>query len=131
MRKYQNGFTLIELIVVISIVLITISFLFPKYAGYQKKAKTVKAINTAHVIQNAAIAAMDDSDIEKTIKELTGAQIVSVSQDNQANLMTIVYKSDGEDYNLVINMQDTSYAVQKGNDKIYDTNAVSTANSTN
>lgn len=93
--------------------------MYPKYAGYQEKAKKVKAINTAHVIQNATIAAMDDCDtddkMKNAVKELTGADIVSVSRDDLSSTGTlkINYKSDGKNYNIIINLQDSSYVVNQ------------------
>lgn len=136
MRKNEKGFTLIELIVVISIILIMIGFIVPKYTGYEKKVKKVKAINTAHVIQNAAIAAMADCETDEKIKnaitELTDAKIKSVekSELDEKYILKIKYECDGKEFNLIMDMGNTSYTVENEEGEIYKTdNAVETADS--
>ena len=83
-KNKKRGFTLIELVVVISIIVIFAGFLIPKFAGYQTRAKDTKAINTAKQIQSAALSSYSEMDgkfveasVEATVAELTGAEAVT------------------------------------------------------
>ena len=86
--KKSKGFTLIELMVVVSIVLILSGFLIPKVLGYQDKAKKAKVVNTARQIFDASMGDYTEEDgvvtqskIFDSIKEVT--DVVSVSSKDQ------------------------------------------------
>jgi len=112
LKKKRKGFTLIELVVVISIILIFAGFLIPKFAGYQTRAKDTKAINTAKQIQSAALSSYSEMDgkfeasaVSDSVSALTGAEGVSVTIVGGKSV-EVSFKSDTVTYTVKI--EDTS-----------------------
>lgn len=118
--KKNRGFTLIELMVVITIILVMLGFLIPKLYGYQLKAKQTKAINTAKQIQTAAMASYGEFDqvfslidVKNTIGSLTGVDTLSttVEDGDTAQDINVTFKSDSSDYIVKINAQSSIFTV--------------------
>lgn len=108
-NRKTKGFTLIELVVVISIILVFAGFLIPKFAGYLDKAKETKAINTAKQLHTAAMASYGEEDgkftevgIEVLANTLTSAGDIVVLAAADGKSADINFKSDGNDYQLQI-----------------------------
>lgn len=126
----KKGFTLVELIVVMAIIITLISFTVPKVIGYEKKAKEIKAINTAKQMQTAVETLYvrngknENSVLLNDLKELISVEIseVKVNPENN-NELSIVYKSDNMDYLANINIESNSLTV-KLNDKDKEKNKV-------
>lgn len=119
--KKSKGFTLIELIVVIAVVLVLAGFLIPKFAGYQGKAKETKAINTAKQIHTAAMSSysenegkFDATEVSSSITSLTGAQGVAVIAADDSKSIDVTYTCDSENYKAKIDDSNgfTIYKVQ-------------------
>lgn len=115
--KYSKGFTLIELMLVISIIIIIAGFIFPKFIGYEEKAKKVKALNTAHQIYTATMstysygsASLSESDIAASVEGLTGTN-VTVKNNAKTDTMDITYDSDSKSYTVSINILSGGYTV--------------------
>lgn len=118
--KVKDGFTLIEVMIVISIIAILGSFLFPKFIGYEGKAKTTKAISTAKQMYTAIMctysekgSSMSENDVSETILELTGANVNGMISKDSSNF-NIKFISDGKEYNLVVNISNGGYKVNDG-----------------
>lgn len=122
--KKNKGFTLIELMVVITIILVMLGFLIPKLYGYQQKAKQTKAINTAKQIQTAAMASysendqkFDSTDVLNTIGSLTGVDTTtaSITTENPVSTDQIVgvkFISDSTNYIVEVDSQSSSFIVK-------------------
>lgn len=135
-RKYfsrvSRGFTLLEVMIVISIISILAGFLIPKFIGYENKAKTVKAINTGKQIYNAVMctysdsgSSMDEVDedaIESSISELTGLNLDDSAVDVNSTTVVIDYTSDGKDYTVSVTPSDGSYTVNDGKTNVFTQN---------
>ncbi|HBC95667.1 MAG TPA: prepilin-type cleavage/methylation domain-containing protein [Clostridium sp.] len=128
-RKKKKGFTLIELMLVVAIILVLLGFLVPKFSAYQNKAKTAKAINTAKQIETAAMASYGDNDgsfneedVRSCISNLTSAGGASIESGGSDQLINISYESDSDTYVLEIDAANNSYKVRKGNDQIFPKN---------
>ncbi|KZL94201.1 type II secretion system protein [Clostridium magnum] len=114
----KKGFTLIELMIVISILLILIGFMIPKFSAYMDKAKNIKAVNTAKQIQTAAMASYGDNngkfvinDVTSTITTLTTVvsdDIVSTTIDGD-QVLKINYNVDGKNYTIDIDAAANTY----------------------
>lgn len=137
--KKNKGFTLVELMVVITIILVMLGFLIPKLYGYQLKAKQTKAINTSKQIQTAAMASYSEnnqkfveSDVLNSIGTLTGVDTSStpavigdanhiakaaipattiVTPGDTDQNVTVKFKSDGDDYIVGIDAESSGYTV--------------------
>jgi prepilin-type N-terminal cleavage/methylation domain len=119
----KKGFTLIELMIVISILLVLIGFMIPKFSAYLDKAKKIKAMNTAKQIQTAAMASYGDNngkfvkdDVENNIITLTtvvSTDIVSTSVTGAgAQALEINYNSDGKNYIINIDAAANTYTLR-------------------
>jgi type IV pilus assembly protein PilA len=129
LKKKRKGFTLIELVVVISIILIFAGFLIPKFAGYQTRAKDTKAINTAKQIQSAALSSYSEmngkfeaSAVSDSVSALTGAEGVSVTVVSGKSV-EVSFTSDTANYTVKIEDTSGTFTVYKGgtetSDQIY------------
>jgi type IV pilus assembly protein PilA len=129
LKKKRKGFTLIELVVVISIILIFAGFLIPKFAGYQTRAKDTKAINTAKQIQSAALSSYSEMDgkfeasaVSDSVSALTGAEGVSVTVVSGKSV-EVSFTSDTANYTVKIEDTSGTFTVYKGgtetSDQIY------------
>ena len=61
--KNEHGFSLVELIVVIAVMVILIALLVPNVVGYIQKAHNVSDCNNAKTMANAVLAAMAAGDL--------------------------------------------------------------------
>lgn len=128
-KEKKKGFTLIELMIVIAILLVLMGFMIPKFSAYQDKAKTIKAINTAKQVQTAVMASYGDNDgkfdetgIKDNIVELTlliSTDVVSVVGANNGQDVTITYNNAGKEYIMDINASTNTYKVQQDKIQIY------------
>ncbi|WP_446899341.1 type II secretion system protein [Clostridium sp. LBM24168] len=128
MKEKRNsvfgGFTLIELLLVVSIILILMGFLVPKFSGYESKAKTAKAINTAKQLQTAAMASYGendgtfiDEDVKNCVVQLTSVQEPDVSDVvSNGKRISISYKSDDKSYRVDIDAEENEYTVNEINE---------------
>ena len=126
MKKKRKGFTLIELVVVISIILIFAGFLIPKFAGYQTRAKDTKAINTAKQIQSAALSSYSEmngkfevSAVSDSVSALTGAEGVSVTVEG-GKTVKVSFTSDTSTYTVKIEDTSGTFTVYKGGTEVSD-----------
>ncbi|NFQ85397.1 type II secretion system protein [Clostridium sporogenes] len=124
--KKKKGFTLIELMVVISIILVLASFLVPKLTAYKDKAKDTKAINTGKQIQVAAINSYNENNesfnsnnLKEDLETFTGIKVDSASESKIGEAVDVAYKSDNENYIVQIDLEGNSYSVKKDNKTIF------------
>lgn len=123
--KKNKGFTLVELMVVITIILVMLGFLIPKLYGYQLKAKQTKAINTAKQIQTAAMASYSENnqifsevDVLSTIGSLTGVDTTStpnttvVKAGSGGQNVDVTFKSDLVNYSVGIDAASSNFTVK-------------------
>lgn len=123
----KRGFTLIELMLVVSIILVLMGFLIPKFSSYQEKAKVTKAVSTAKQIQTAAMASYGDNegkfnsaDVKSNVESLTSAESVNVENLlNDGQSIDITYKSDDKDCKVTINAVQNSFTVIYGTKTVY------------
>lgn len=125
LKNKKKGFTLIELMVVISIVLILSGLIVPKVLGYQDKARKAKVVNTASQIFNASMENYSEkegvftsgADLQTAIASLTDAAVDSVTLDGKvAGDAIIKFQSDSKPYNIKLSAGNNSYSVFNGDD---------------
>ena len=101
--KNESGFSLVELIVVIAIMVILISMLTPGIIGYIEKANRMRALQTARVIVNGMEVALVDHALENEGK----------------NTKLLYRKEDGETVPVGCITNYFFYMAQKGEDYHY------------
>lgn len=104
-KDKKKGFTLIELIVVMAIILVLGSLLLPRYNGYKSKAEKLKIVDTGRQIYLAAIESyvegnndFDEETIKQTTKELVGVEDIEVTC--LGGEISIQYSVDSKKYTL-------------------------------
>lgn len=115
----KKGFTLVELMLVVSIILILMGFLIPKFSSYQEKAKITKAVTTAKQIETAAMASygdndgkFDSTDVKSNIELLTSAENVTIGTLSSGNQkIDISYKSDSKDCKVTVDADNSILTV--------------------
>ena len=136
-NRKNKGFTLIELIVVVSIILILSGFLVPKVLGYQDKAKQAKAVNTARQIFDTSMESytetegvFDTTKLVPSIVAVTGMASTEIKvTDNGGSSITVGFNSDTNPYRVIITALNNRFTVEKGattGDKVYENKVATT-----
>lgn len=120
--RKNKGFTLIELIVVVSIIIILSGFLVPKVLGYQDKAKKAKVVNTARQIFDTSMESYTEEEgvlvpakLSTSISEVTGiaSTDITVAVPSAGNA-TVAFNSDAKNYSVVITASTNRFSVKEG-----------------
>ena len=126
-RIKRKGFTLIELIIVMAIILVMASFLIPKFNGYRGKAERVKAIDTGRQIYVAAMESymenkgvFNEGQLEKTSKELLGIEKLNIQIASDDNVV-VNYDVDNKKYCLKFGKNSSNFYIDDEKGEIYPT----------
>lgn len=118
-NKKKKGFTLIEIMVAVAIMLVLMGFLVPKLSGYRAKAMEAKAINTGKQIYSAAMTSYSmtngefkPDDVGNVITDTTGVAGTTVKAGTTTNEITVGYSSDSKDYSVSINATDNTFTIK-------------------
>ncbi|GAA0723844.1 type II secretion system protein [Clostridium malenominatum] len=124
-KRKKKGFTLVELLVVMSIIFVFMSMIIPKFSGYRDKANFIKAENVGKQIYTAAMMSYVESGgkfrkdkLEESIKELV--DILSITEDGEIGdgikieqpedeTVKVTLSLDSKIYNLSINPERYSF----------------------
>ncbi|MCM8711026.1 prepilin-type N-terminal cleavage/methylation domain-containing protein [Clostridium sp. SYSU_GA19001] len=130
--KVKKGFTLIEVIIAVSIVVILASLTVPKVSGYIEKAKNTKAISMGKEIYSAAMWSYSEqessfsnkSNILNAINDVTGVQGLtsdSITIADSKNV-SIKFTNDNNVYVININANTSGYTIMKDDTLIFNSN---------
>jgi type IV pilus assembly protein PilA len=127
--KVKKAFTLIEVIIAVSIVVILASLAVPKVSGYIGKARDAKILNTGKQIYTAAMWSYSDqgnafnaskvSEAINTAVGISGITASSISINATSGDVTITFSTDNNTCTVVIDDSDSSYKVNKGSNEIF------------
>jgi type IV pilus assembly protein PilA len=123
----KKGFTLIEVIIAVSIVVILASLSVPKVTGYIDKAKNAKILNSGKQIYTAAMWSYSDqgntfnkTKIFETINSTVGISGISETAINiNSTVITIPFSSDSVSCSVEISTSDNSYTIKKNTNAIF------------
>lgn len=120
----NNGFTLIELITVVSIILILSSMLIPNVLGYINRTNEEKAKDTAALVFSSAMESyvkqneeFIKDDVEQCLNENIKIKDINFNvcmPTNEKN-MNVNFKYKNTNYAVNINGEDCNYVFQKEN----------------
>lgn len=130
----SKGFTLIEVVVAVSIVILLASLTVPKVSSYIDKAKNVKVINTAKQIYTAAMWSYTENNNQFTDAKIIAAisklsDVPAITEDkitddtpasNNTGKVTIEFSSGGKTCSIIIAKSDNSYVVKEGANNIFE-----------
>jgi type IV pilus assembly protein PilE len=95
----RNGFTLIELMIVVAVIAVIATIAYPSYAGYTRKAKRataqaalvdIGAKEQAYLLERRAYATTLADLSFAMPREINGAYTITLAVDNAASPMTFV-----------------------------------------
>jgi type IV pilus assembly protein PilA len=124
----KKGFTLIEVIVAVTIVVILASLSVPKVAGYIDRAKNVKILNAGKQIYTAAMWSYSDQGNAfvkaKVLDAITSTTSITGIESDRVSIgateVIIPFSSDSTNCSVIIQSTDSSYKVMKGINEIID-----------
>jgi type IV pilus assembly protein PilA len=127
-----KGFTLIEVIIAVSIVVILASLTVPKITGYIDKAKTAKVLNAGKQIYTAAMWSYSDQgntinvdNIKNAIEDTTSLGTVpTVTKNDVEKSVTIAFTTDSVACSIVIVPDNNSYIIKKNGTNIFNSNGL-------
>lgn len=114
--KRKKGFTLIEILIVISIIAVLAAIAVPKYTSIQKDAKVKADIASAKVIADATAALIAQEKITGTYK--TAAAEISTDITGYLQSNPVVKAIDGGKFFVSIDANDNVF-VTVGTSKLY------------
>jgi type IV pilus assembly protein PilA len=126
----SKGFTLIEVVVAVSIVILLASLTVPKVSAYIDKAKNVKVINTAKQIYTAAMWSYTENNNQfnatkiitaiSKLSDVSGITADKIEDSTSTGKVTIEFTSGGKTCDLIITKSDNSYVVNDGSSNIFE-----------
>lgn len=115
----KKGFTLIEIIVAVTIIIILSALAVPKVSGYISKAKEANVISKGKQIYNAAMwtysqqgNTFDKAKIEAAVTSTTNIKATDIVATVNSADVTISFKNNDKSYNLVISNDNNTYTVK-------------------
>ncbi len=97
-KKNNKGFSLIELIIAIAILIILTGLLAPQFMKYIEKSRMAKDMQTLDTVYSAVQAAVSD---EEAYQDLVGKMAASgskISEDEGVTLVSLMAGTDADDY---------------------------------
>lgn len=127
-----KGFTLIEVIIAVSIVVILASLTLPKVTGYIDRAKTAKVLNAGKQIYTAAMWSYSDQGntiSEDKIKNAVAdtmslGTVPTVTKNDVDKSVTIAFTIDSVICSIVIVPDNNSYIIKKNGTDIFNSNGL-------
>lgn len=124
-QRRAKGFTLIEVIVAVSIVIILATLAVPKVSGYLSKAKEAKAMSIGKQIYNAAMWSYADqgskfvaTNVSDAVKNTTNITLTADDVTVTDKILTVTYTNDSKDYKITVNPDTNNYTVTNTTDSI-------------
>ncbi|KAJ53423.1 type IV pilus assembly protein PilA [Clostridium tetanomorphum] len=130
MKSFKKGFTIIELLIVMSIIFVLMGLLVPRFKGYRMKAENLKIENYARQIYTATMASYSEMDgkfvkenIEDNIinlinitgnKKESGEDHINVTADEKSATITFTIKNN----NYEVNIDEDGYSLKNSNGSI-------------
>jgi type IV pilus assembly protein PilA len=133
----KKGFSIIEILVVMTITLILLSIMAPKYMTYRDKAKELKAVDLGRKIYSVYLdsymneGAYDGIALKTDIKTMLGINEDQITPSEESGIVTILYPCDGKDYSIEVDETSGNFIVQEGTKEIYSSNQYATVSQSN
>lgn len=118
--KRKKGFTLIEIIVAVTIIIILSALAVPKVSGYISKAKEANVISKGKQIYNAAMwtyseqgNTFDEQKVSDAVTQTTSIEIAkaNVTTGDSGKSVEITFANDNKNYILSIKKDTNTYTI--------------------
>jgi prepilin-type N-terminal cleavage/methylation domain-containing protein len=116
----SKGFTIIEVMVVISIISILSFTIIPVYKGYIEKSKATKAVTIGQSICSAAIWSYKDqkgtispSRVKTDIESITATSIQEVAFINNNSKMQLHFSVNSRNYVIDLDISSRAYIIKE------------------
>ncbi len=108
LKKKEKGFTLIEMVIVLAIIVVILTFLVPKISAYINQARTTKATHIAKQIQSVVVQNWIEGkeEIEQKLQEFIDPTVEAALVNSGTDAVSVSFKCDSENY--VVNVQKDS-----------------------
>jgi type IV pilus assembly protein PilA len=128
----KKGFTLIEVIVAVTIVVVLASLSVPKVTGYINKARNAKIINIGKQMYTAVMWSygeqgntINETQINNTIAGIISlSSVPTVTKATDDRSVTITFTSDSAVCTIVITPEENNYLISKNSIGIFNSNGI-------
>ena len=97
-KKNNKGFSLIELIIAIAILIILTGMLAPQFMKYIEKSRMAKDMQTLDTVYTAVQGAIADEEAYQDLVKKMNATGSTISNDEGATLVSLMAGVDADDY---------------------------------
>lgn len=107
-RKTYKGFTLIEMVIVLAIIVVILTFLVPKISAYVNQARNTKATHIAKQIQSVIVQNWIEGkdEMSEKLQEFMDPTVEAALVSSGDDLVKVSFKCDNENY--VVNVEKNS-----------------------
>ncbi len=99
-KKKQKGFTLIEMVIVLAIIVVILTFLVPKISAYINRSRDTKASHIAKQIQSVIVQNWIEGkdEMEEKLQEFIDPSVEASLVSNSTDAVKVSFKCDSENY---------------------------------
>ncbi|MHC1682552.1 MAG: type II secretion system protein [Clostridiaceae bacterium] len=117
----NKGFTLIELIIVITVISLLLTVIVPNYLYYKKRTDNSKAVSFGNIIFQETLSQyyskgdIEPISLEKDLSEISNLEGLQITE-IESNKFKIKFKVSGKNYSNIIDINKKTCLIKDSND---------------